>query len=104
MFYRRVSDLVLFENKHILGDIDISYRYSMIDPDACDNADIFKSGQRELKGEALSFHYSLLGYELAQYTYERLVEEKELLPTYIKNIMEALAGKDSDDFFYLSSE
>ena len=35
---------------------------------------------------------------------KRLVEEKELLPTYIKNIMEALAGKDSDDFFYLSSE
>ena len=44
--YRRVSDLVLFENKHILGDIDISYRYSMIDPDACDNADIL-SRQRE---------------------------------------------------------
>ncbi|RUO35485.1 hypothetical protein CWE13_11180 [Aliidiomarina shirensis] len=96
--HRRVSDLVLFENKHILGNIDISHRYSIIDPDTCDNEDIL-SRQRELKGKALSFHYSLLGYELAQYTYDRLVDQKDLFPSYIKDIMETLGGKDSEEFF-----
>ncbi|WP_040486898.1 hypothetical protein [Idiomarina sp. A28L] len=37
--------------------------------------------------------------ELAWYTYDELVEKKDRFPIYIKDIMETLGGKDSEEFF-----